>query len=367
MRVLQVISQDRGGPVDHAVDVAVELAALGHDSHLAGPPGRYTGRLAGAGVAWHQITLRHKADLAGLRSLTGLIRSVRPDVLHLQDRRAGLHGRLVARALRVPGVYTLHGVADSVAHLVAGNQPVAGAGTRGGARTRPERVIARMAPGTVVTPCAALADYVIHHVRVPARRVSVVPNGVGPQWLSCEPRPARRDAVTVAWLGVMQPVKRLPALIRAVAELPAARLLLIGDGPERALAERTIADCGARERMEITGFVDDPRSLLAQADVFALPSAAEACPLALLQAMASGLPVLASAAGGIPEIVRDGVDGLLVPTGDDAALGGALARLAADADLRNALATAARQRVAADFTARRCAQGLLAVYAEAIT
>ncbi|HZY74822.1 MAG TPA: glycosyltransferase family 4 protein, partial [Jatrophihabitantaceae bacterium] len=141
----------------------------------------------------------------------------------------------------------------------------------------------------------------------------------------------------------------------------------IGDGPERSEVERTIAACGMRDRVELTGFVDDPYPLLARAGAFVLPSAAEACPMALLQAMAAGLPVVASAAGGIPEIVRHEVDGLLVPTGDDTALRGALRRLARDTGLRSALGAAARQRIADEFTLRRCTERLVAVYEDAAT
>jgi glycosyltransferase involved in cell wall biosynthesis len=368
MRVLQVITQDRGGPVDHAVDVAVELAALGVESHLAGPDGAYVARLADTGASWHGTPVRTKHDVVGTRRLGQLIRSLQPDVVHLQDRRAGLHGRVLARALGVPSVYTLHGVADAAAHLVPGNlRIVPRSGRAPAARTVPESMLARLLPGRFVTPCAALADYAIHRVHVPPRQVTVVPNGVGPQWFRPRRGVGRASAITVAWFGVMAPVKRVPALVRAAAGVPDVRLLLIGDGPERSEVERTIAACGMRDRVELTGFVDDPYPLLARAGAFVLPSAAEACPMALLQAMAAGLPVIASAAGGIPEIVRHEVDGLLVPTGDDTALRGALRRLARDTGLRSALGAAARQRIADEFTLRRCTERLVAVYEDAAT
>jgi glycosyltransferase involved in cell wall biosynthesis len=368
MRVLQVITQDRGGPVDHAVDVAVELAALGLDSHLSGPPGAYPGRLAGTGATWHELAVRTKHDVAGARQLGRLMRSVQPDVVHLQDRRAGLHGRVLARVLGLPSVYTLHGVADAAAHLIPGNLRVAPlSGHAGAARTAPESVFARLLPGRIVTPCAALADYAIRRVHVPPRSVTVVPNGVGPQWFRPRRRTDRSGATTVAWLGVMAPVKRVPALVRAAAGVAELRLLLIGDGPQRPDVERAIAECGLRDRVELTGFVDDPYPLLARASAFVLPSAAEACPMALLQAMAAGLPVIASAAGGIPEIVRHEVDGLLVPTGDDTALRGALRRVVQDAELRSALGCAARQRIAEGFTLRSCTERLVAVYEDAVS
>src|SRR5579875_2752053 len=94
MRIAALVTQPRGGPVDHAVDVACELAGRGHDSHLIGPLGAHAARLTGAGVQWHEIAVASKADLRGAGELRGLLRRLRPDVLHCQDMRAGMVGRL---------------------------------------------------------------------------------------------------------------------------------------------------------------------------------------------------------------------------------------------------------------------------------
>lgn len=371
MRILQVITQERGGPVDHALDVAEALASAGHESHVAGPAGAAGGRgpaLAAAGVRWHPVDARSKVDLAGARRVARVVSQVRPDVLHAQDRRAGLFGRVAARALGVPSIYTLHGVPDGLAGLVPGNVAVAGAGrrTRLGCLTG-ERWVARATGSLVVTPCAAVGRYAVDAVGLPARRVRVVPNGVVvPPFPAKTPGHGRDgDPVHVVWVGVFQPVKRLPLLVDAVARCPEVELTLVGDGPERTGVERQIRRLGLRERVRLTGFLSDPTPELAGADLAVLPSAAEACPMALLQAMALGVPVLASRAGGIPEIVRDGVDGWLVDTADVAAWEVALRKLAGDTVLRTALGAAARSRVIDSFTLERCVARLLDLYAEA--
>lgn len=370
MRVVQLITQPRGGPVDHAVDVAVELARTGHDSHLVVPPGAATAVAAAAGVQVHAVGVRSKGDLRGARAVAGLLAALRPDVVHLQDRRAGLVGRVLARRTGQATVYTLHGVPDPLAPLVPGNTAFAPPSRRAAWDNLVlERQLARTPRSLVVTPCRALTDYARDHVRIPAERVRTVHNGVGPSWTTPVPPPARPAAgpLRAVWLGVLQPVKRVPLLVEALAEVDGVDLTLVGDGLERPRVEASVRATGTQDRVRLAGFLDDPAPELAAADLLVLPSAAEACPMALLQAMALGLPVIASTAGGIPEIVRHEHEGLLVPTTADAgSWAHALRRAAADADLRAELGAAGRRRVAERFTVARCVAGLLEVYAEAV-
>lgn len=367
MRVVQLITQDRGGPVDHAVEVAVELARRGHDSHLVGPPGAHADAAAAQGVRTHLAHMRGKHDLAGAAHVARRVASLRADVLHCQDRRAGMVGRLLGAATATPTTYTLHGVPDPLAPLVPGNLHLADATGRDRLdNLSVERWLARAPRSVVVTPCEAVARYARDHVGLRAERVVAVPNGVQQSWLDGAAPGARTEArsgdrVRVAWLGVMQPVKRVVELVRVVGEVDGVELVLIGDGPQRPLVEAAVA-AHAPGRVHLAGFRDDPAPLLRASDVFVLPSAAEACPMALLQAMACGLPVVASRAGGIPEVVRDGVDGLLVDTGDDHQLRSAIRRLAGDAPLRRRLGERGRARVAERFTVRHCVDDLLDVY-----
>jgi glycosyltransferase involved in cell wall biosynthesis len=363
MRVVQLVTQPRGGPVDHAVDVACTLAAGGHDSQVVGPVSRYAPRLDRAGVTWHEVSMQTKTDLRGARRLSRTLDRLSADVLHCQDMRAGLVGRLLSRRQQVGTVvYTVHGVPDGLSGRVAGNAQVA----PGRVRDRVyylagERLLARAAPAQLVVPCAAVGDYVERHLHQPAHRLHVVPNGVDPERF----RPAAphgRAGLAAVWLGVMNPVKRLDVLLRALAETPDVSLRLVGAGPTRGPVSRTVRELGLSARVTMCGFVDDPAPVFAGADVFVLPSAAEAFPLALLQAMASGLPVIASRVGGIPELVRDGVDGLLVPADDPAALAGALRTMAGDRQARAEMGRRARERVVAQFSLDTCVARLLHVY-----
>lgn len=368
MRVVQLITQSRGGPVDHAVDVAIELDHLGHESHLVGPPGDLGERVVGTGVAFHGLTLTSKFDLAGARRLSRLLATINPDVLHCQDRRAGLIGRPAARQADVPVVYTLHGVPDPLAQHVAGNLGFAPQSRRVTLANRQgERWLARATKSLVITPCDAVTRYAHDYVGIPRDQLVTVHNGISPTWGGAlTPREDYRHApVTAAWLGVMQPVKRVPALVRAVAEVDNLHLTLIGNGPEHQRIVDEIVSAELIDRVVLAGYQSNPAPWLDSSDIFVLPSAAEACPMALLQAMLRGIPVVASRAGGIPEVVRHGVEGLLFDAGDDLGLRDALCLLTKDADLRRELGAQARKRVLTTFSTQKCVDSLLGTYQEA--
>jgi glycosyltransferase involved in cell wall biosynthesis len=363
MRIAALVTQPRGGPVDHAVDVACTLAARGHESHLIGPLGAYAKRLADAGVQWHDLTIASKADGRGALALRSLVRRLSLDVLHCQDMRAGMVGRLAGWGVVPTIVYTVHGVPDGLSDLVPGNARVAP--RRRGDRLRylsTERWLARATRARLVAPCSQVADYLVRYVGVGASAVTVVPNGIDPDRFAPGPT-VERDRVTLLWLGLMGAIKRVDALVRAVADVPELGLILVGAGPEADAIAALVAELGVSDRVEFRGHVDDPAPVFADGDLFALPSAAEACPLALLQAMSCGLPVVATRVGGIPDVVRPDVEGVLVDSGDLTGFTAAVRRLAADPDGRRAMGRAARERITSAYSLELCVDGLLEVYA----
>jgi glycosyltransferase involved in cell wall biosynthesis len=346
---VQLLTQPSGGPADHVADVSVELAARGHDVRVVMPDGAAALRVDEAGVERHAGTMGGKADLAGARAVYDLLRSVRPDVVHAQDRRAGLLARAAAKALRLPVVYTLHGAPDGLADLVPGNLRAAPRRRRDRLYyLHAERALARLG-GRVVVASRALRTYAVSCIGLPEDRVDVVPNGLDlARWTL-----PHEGGAGVLWVGLMVPVKRLDVLAEAMALLPEVPAVLAGSGPDRPAVPPNVT---------MPGFVADVRPLLAKADVLVLPSAAENCPLVVLQAMAAGLPVVASGVGGVPELVADGETGLLVPPGDAEALADALRNLLRDKALRARMGVAGRARVEREFTLARCVDGLLASY-----
>lgn len=373
MRITQLLTQPDGGPADHAVDVACELARRGHDSHLVGPCAGLSARLSHSGVTHsgvtlHDVAMGSKSDSFGAFAIAATLKRIRPDVLHCQDRRAGLVGRVFGRVIGVPAlVYTLHGVADGLSDLVAGNARAA----RRRGRDRwyyltGERLLCNATRARVVVPSRAVARFAVEHIGLDVRVVDVVPNGIDAGRFAPRPRPSG-PSPTALWLGVMAPVKRLDTLVQALADVPELEVLLVGSGPERDTIEKAACERGVAGRVAFRGPVADPEPVFAEADLFVLTSAAENCPLALLQAMACGLPVAASRVGGVPEIVRDGVDGLLFPPGNAPALASALRSLLADPARRRSMGLCARERVAQHYTVQTCVDGLLDTYRKALS
>jgi glycosyltransferase involved in cell wall biosynthesis len=197
----------------------------------------------------------------------------------------------------------------------------------------------------------------------PRARVTVVPNAVAlPQGVSDRAEPGR-----ILFLGRLEEAKGVAELVDAAALLaprfPHLRLVLAGSGDLDAW-RRAAIERGIGAQVELTGWLEPAarEAQLARAAVFCLPSHAEGLPMALLEAMAAGKAVVASRVGGIPEAVRDGENGLLVPPQDAAALAAALARVLEDADLRARLGARARDTVAQHYSTEAICGRLAAIY-----
>jgi glycosyltransferase involved in cell wall biosynthesis len=230
-------------------------------------------------------------------------------------------------------------------------------------RRTANRVLAH-APREVVTVSAELKQHLVAE-GFPTGKVSVIYNGidVGDVPGGDARRQMRQrlnipdDAVVVGTVARLDPVKDLHTLIRAVCQsgrqpqTPLV-LLVIGDGSERASLEASAHEAGAGSLVRFVGHREDARDLLAACDVYANSSISEGISLTILEAMAAGLPVVATSVGGTPEIV-DTTCGRLVPARDAQALAEALTALAADPALRRLLGRQARARVEERFTLDR--------------
>jgi glycosyltransferase involved in cell wall biosynthesis len=194
----------------------------------------------------------------------------------------------------------------------------------------------------------------------PRDKIVVIHNGT-PLELTPRPRttPAGEPVVLTAARLVEQ--KGIDVLIDAAARV-SARFLVAGDGPERARLEERAA--ALADRVSFLGHRTDVRDLLDSADVFVLPSLYEGTPLAVLEAMAAGKAIVATAIGGTDELVEDGETALLVPPSDAAALAAAIRRLLDDPGLRVRLGDAARRRVEEEFGAAAVAERVAAVYGQ---
>jgi glycosyltransferase involved in cell wall biosynthesis len=290
-------------------------------------------------------------DVLGFLELLALVRREHPHIVHLNSAKAAALGRPAAWLGRVPiRIYTVHGWAFR-AH-----------GAPASALYRwAERVLR---PLTTVTVCvsdsergAGLAAHTCEE-----RTTVVIRNGVDPGGFRAgEAHSGRPRIVTV---GRLQAPKDAVTLVRALAGLRGRSFeaLLVGDGPDRPAVEEEVRRLGLESAVELLGERDDVPELLGTADVFVLSSNSEGLPLSILEAMAAGLPVVASNVGGVAEVVVDGATGLLVPPGDAQRLAAAIERLLEDPVLRRRLGEAGRIRVAEHFDLAAVHQAHLDLY-----
>jgi glycosyltransferase involved in cell wall biosynthesis len=195
----------------------------------------------------------------------------------------------------------------------------------------------------------------------------VVPNGIEVEHFAGNTAPTIREgARRLLCVARLVEQKGQDILLRALPAVRAAAgpivLTLLGDGPERARLQSLAASLGIAEAVRFGGVVPDVAPYLAEATVFVLPSRYEGMPLALLEAMAAGVPVVASAVPGNRDVVQDGTDGILVPPGDPDALARGLVKILTNREMAARLAVAARVSVAARYSVESMAERTLGVY-----
>jgi glycosyltransferase involved in cell wall biosynthesis len=315
-------------------------------------------------------------DVRALCALLFIVFRESPDVIHTHTAKAGALGRICAavfnatrrRSRRALIVHTFHGhVLDGYFGLTA-NWLI----------NLTERTLGAVTDRVVTISPLQRRDIVDRFRIVPDRRAVTIALGLDlePFLRATRSNAARRkfgiepEDFAMGYVGRFVPIKDLPTLIdafrSALRDVPHARLLLAGDGPTRAILEKQVQAHGIADRVRYLGWTQDLVDLYAALDLCILSSINEGTPVAAIEAMASGTAVIATAVGGVPDLIEHDRTGWLVPARDSDALAAKIVAAATDSGKRHEIADAARQEVANRFAAERLVRDMDRLYRTAL-
>jgi glycosyltransferase involved in cell wall biosynthesis len=363
LRIAHVVLRlDVGGLERVVLDLTREGKCLGQTVTVVcvERPGELAGEVQELGGRLMSVTKHPRVKFRTIRQLVEVFRDCCPDVVHTHQIGALCYAGPAARRVGVPVVvHTEHG-----RHFDK--------------RPRLRWSARRWAVHTDRFFCVS-ADALEHtsaHQIVPLSKLHVVHNGINTaRFKDFIPQPALRHSLdipegapVIGTVGRLNEVKRQDILLEAFSELrrriPTVHLLLVGDGPERSRLEQIANHLGVADAVRFAGYQAQPQRYLGVMDFFVLTSRSEGMPLSVLEAWAAGVPVITSRVGGLPELIEQGVTGLLVEFGDRPALVQALYAGLTDAQLRDDLRDAARQRVLDRFDSRVMARKYQQQYEE---
>lgn len=358
MRVVHVLAPAPAGGAEEVVrSLAATQADQGDDVHVVavvtGPDHPFVTEWSVPGTTLHPLVLPGRAYVTERRRMADLFRSLEPAVVHTHGYRSDLVVAPVARAQGIRTVTTVHGF------------------TGGGPRNRVYEWLQRRAFRRfdgVVAVSRRLHDDLIESGLSPGK-VHLIPNAWAPPPGERLTRSAARAALgaplegpVAGWIGRLSPEKGPDVFIEALAELePGIHAVIIGDGPAEAALRERARQRGLEERVTWAGRVSRAARLLPAFDLFVLSSRTEGTPMVLLEAMEAGVPIVATAVGGVPDVVGSDA-GLLVPPEQPALLARAVRAALEDPDTTRQLAQRARQRLDDEYAVRPWADRYRAMY-----
>ena len=349
------------GGETQVLGLTLALAAGGHRAELiCDPAGRLWERALDAGIRCHPIRIRNAIDLAAGVKLRAILKRERYDVVHFHTSRA----------------HSMAPLARSFGSTLMVTRRM---------DYRPNRVFAPYLFNRAVDGVVAISTGVADSLAaagVDRARVTVVHSGVDCERFRPPTSQERADArgalnisdtdFVISAVGALEQRKGHRYLIEAIRALaaPAAsvkvKCFIVGQGSIHRVLQGEIAVSRSLDRIKLLGRVDDPREILWASDLFAMPSLKEGLGVAALEAMAAGLPVIASDVGGLREVVEDGRSGIVVRPANAGAIASAIGRLAESAELRSQMGAAARARVVENYSIETMAARTLALYRECV-
>jgi len=356
-----------GGTETQAVELALRMPTSAYSVTLGclSAQGPLLDRLKGSRVKVREFHPKGGLDSPGglyeILRLAAYLRRERFEVAHCHDLWSNLMGVPAARMARVPVI-------------VSSQRDLSHFDWYRGTKRRVLRRIQGMS-SVLLANATPIRDALMHEDRFPASKLRVIHNGVDTSQFQRGVRdrdrlfPGSGRGKLIVLVGNMHSdVKGHPWLIAAAAtvrkEFPEVRFIFVGDGEARPTFERQVEELGMRDAFIFLGYRSDVPDILASCDIAVLPSKAEGLPNAVLEYMAAGLPTIVSRVGGNPELVADGVTGLLVPPQDADALRDALLRLLRDEQLSARIAGNGRRMATQQFSFERLVREVDELYSE---
>jgi len=333
-----------GGISSYLLTLASGLKQKGHEVYLASSGGELENKFIQAKVTLLKVPLATKNEISpgiffSFWKLSKAIRKFNIDLIHSHSRTTQVLGDLLGRFLAKPHIFSCHGFF----------------------KPKISRRIFGCWGQSVIAISQQVKEHLIIDFKLDKSKISVVPNGIDTKnFGDFSARDRRRKdlginaAFVVGIIARLSDVKGHLYLVRAMQQVvkifPAAKLFIIGEGKMQNALIKEVDLLGIKENVLFIPQVSNTQEMLAAMDVFVMPSLQEGLGLALMEAMAQGLPVVGCAVGGIKTLIQDKRNGLLVAPADSAALAQAIIALLGDALLRRALGAQAREFIIANFS-----------------
>lgn len=361
MRIVHTITKsERGGAQVYVLSLIRHQIASGHEVYLfAGNIGFLTEEAECIGakvVVCEEIIhpIRPWHDIRAVAKLVRRLERLSPDLVHAHSSKAGLLARYACHKTRLPCLFTAHGWAFSegvpqLRRLIA---------------WLAEKVCAGLG-NTIVNVSTYDRDLALRCQVGHSSQHRVIHNGIPDLLQDTSPKTPKKTTPIIVMVARFSAQKNQALLIQAFAKLkPPVNLCLIGGGPLKASCVELAQELGVVERIDFVGDSNQVNKLLAQADVFVLTTHYEGLPLTIIEAMRARLPVVANAVGGIPELIKDGVTGVLLHTPTPEAVADALKNLLDNPERAKQMGQRGRERYLRHFTEQQMLDKLDALYAE---
>ncbi len=293
-------------------------------------------------------------DLSSHWKLLKIIRQLKPDIMQTYNI-ATIEYQAIAWLLRVPGrVHAEHGREVDDPH----------------GKNKKYNLLRKLLSPFIhryVAVSADLEQWLVNQVGIKASKVKRICNGVDIDHFKPSPKTDSSERV-FATIGRLDPVKDQATLIQAfsllLAEYPnqPMKLQIVGDGPLMEQLTQQVADLGLQQQVKLLGARSDIAELLEQTDIFVLPSVAEGTPMTVLEAMAMGKPIIASAVGGLPELIDEGINGYLTESGNAISLKEAMARFINQPELILQIGSNNRKKAEQQYNQALCDQQYMVIY-----